>query len=349
MARKRWPSVLAVVLALLLSAIWLGGRLLQPERVTAFVLNAISRASGLQITVTQPADYAFRPEPRLRLTGVQVRAPGTEQSMLDMGSLDISLPWNTLLGGEPVIRSLAIADAQADIARLSAWIASRPENTGAPNWPVLEDGLQISRSRIMGTNWSVQLNNLTLPRFAIDSALDLRIDGSIQRDASNDSPEASEWPFVLHLNALPRQLSTDISLQVNKLQLDATSPLPTLKAHGGAALGAINTLVLDGELANWPEAWPPLPQPIAAASTPLTFQLKASGTGNEDLNISASLSREQTQLNVQLQLAQLQAWLTAEPGSPLPPITGTLQSDRLEIEGNTLEGVRISIELDAPP
>lgn len=346
MARKRWPMVLAIVSALMLLAIWLGGRLLQPERVTAFVLDAISRASGLQISVTQPADYAFRPEPRLRLSGVQVRMPGETRSMLDIGTLDISLPWDTLFGGEPVIRSLAIADAQADVARLGDWLASRPESSGPVTWPVLEDGLQISRSLIIGTGWQVRLNSLTLPRFAMDSSLDLGIDGNVQRNASSDSPAATDWPFALRLVALPRQLTSNLSLEVSALQLDAASPLPSVKAHGGAAFGTSSTLILDGELADWPEAWPPLPQPMATSHTPLTFQLKAGGTGRADLELTASLSRDQTVLNLQLQLAQLQAWLDAEPGSPLPPITGTLQTDRLDIEGNTLEGVRISIEPD---
>jgi len=345
MRRKRWLIVLAAVAAMLL-AVWLGGRLLQPQRITGLVIAAIERASGLQISVAQPADYAFRPEPRLRLSGVRVRVPGATQSMLEIGLLDLTVPWNTLLGGEPVIRALHIEGARVDLPRLDEWLRQRPASAGA--WPVLEEGLQVRDSRVIGAGWSAQVQTLEVPHFAMQQPLTLRLAGSVRRDPA-DGTTATDWPFTLSMDALPRELGSTIAVDLRTLNMVAASPLPTFQASGDAAFGDPLALRLHGELANWPAAWPPLPQPLAAATCALAFEIKAIGSGSADLQVDASLRREQTRIAVQVPLAQLQAWRDAVPGSPLPPITAELHSDHLQIEGASLDDVSIRIEADPPP
>lgn len=341
MKRKRWLIALAVTAASLLLAVWIGGRLLQPQRITGFVIAAIERASGLQINVAQPADYAFRPTPRLRLSGVRATVPGANGALFDIGLLDVSLPWNTLFGGDPVIRALRIEGASVDVARLAEWLGQRPTHDGG-TWPVLENGLQVRDSRLIGAGWSVQIHTLELPHFAMQQPLALRLAASIQRDASN-------WPFTLDIDALPRGRGSGVALDVRALDMIAPPPLPTFHASGGAAFGDHLSLSLRGELADWPEAWPPLPQPLAAAKSPLAFELKAIGSGSADLQVDANLRREQTRVAVRVPLAPLRAWLDAAPGSPLPPIVAELHSDQLQIDGTRLDNVRIQLEPDPQP
>lgn len=348
MRRKRWLIVLAAIAATLLLAVWLGGRLLQPQRITGYVIAVIERASGLQVSVAQPADYAFRPTPRLRLSGVHVTDPGTSATLFDIGLLDISLPWNTLFGGDPVIRALLIEGARVEVVPLGKWLSQRPPGgTGA--WPVLDDGLQVRDSRLIGDGWSARIQTLELPQFAMQTPLNLRLAASVRRDHNDPATVAVDWPFTLSIDALPRALGSGMALDLQTLKLAAASPLPTFHASGGLAFGEQLSLSLSGELAQWPAAWPPLPQPLAAATSPLAFAIKAIGSGTADLQVDASLSREQTRIAVQVPLAQLQGWLDATPGSPLPPILAQLHSDQLQIEGARLDDVSIRIEADPQP
>jgi hypothetical protein len=346
MKRKRWPIVLAALAATLLLALWLGSRLLQPQRVTGFLIAAIERASGLQVSVSQPADYAFRPAPRLRLSGVRVSTADAAPPLFEIGLLDLSLPWNTLLGGAPVIRALRIERASVDVAGLSEWLSQRPPSAGG-EWPVLEDGLQIRDSRLIGAGWSAQVQTLDVPHFALEQPLALSLSASIRRDPSDAAGTPADWPFALRIDALPRQLGSGIALDLRALQMDAPSPLPSLQASGAVAFGDSVALNLDGTLADWPADWPPLPLP--ASTNSLAFQLKATGSGVADLDLTASLQRDGTRIELQLLPAQLRAWLDAEPGTPLPPLRGELESDQLEIDGTRLEGVHIRVEPDPQP
>lgn len=346
MRRKRWPIVLAALAATLLLALWLGSRLLQPQRVTGFLIAAIERASGLQVSVSQPADYAFRPTPRLRLSGVRVSTANAAPPLFEIGLLDVSLPWDTLLGGAPVIRALHIERASVDVAGLSEWLSQRPPGTGN-EWPVLEDGLQIRDSRLIGAGWSAQVQTLDVPHFALEQPLALSLRASIRRDPGDAAGTPTDWPLTLRVDALPRHLGSGIALDLRALQMDAASPLPSLQASGAVAFGDRVALNLDGALADWPAGWPPLP--LAASTSSLTFQLKATGSGAADLDLTASLQRDGTRIEVQLLPAQLRAWLDAEPGTPLPPLRGELESDQLEIDGTHLEGVHIRVEPDPQP
>src|SRR3546814_14735152 len=115
MRRRKTLIVLAIVAAMFIVAAWLVARLLQPERLTPMLLAAITEASGLEISVGAPADYALRPEPRLRLHGVLATAPGNPQQLLEIGLLDLALPWQQLFGGAPVITAVAAEHARLHV------------------------------------------------------------------------------------------------------------------------------------------------------------------------------------------------------------------------------------------
>src|SRR3546814_20559508 len=119
------------------------------------LLAAITEASGLEISVGAPADYALRPEPRLRLHGVLATAPGNPQPLLEIGLLDIALPWQTLFGGEPVITAVAIDNARLHVAALQTWLQQR-EASASSTWPTLQDGLEVRNSVGIGDDWPLQ-------------------------------------------------------------------------------------------------------------------------------------------------------------------------------------------------
>ncbi|MFA6986704.1 MAG: hypothetical protein WC213_10905, partial [Arenimonas sp.] len=52
---------------------------------------------------------------------------------------------------------------------------------------------------------------------------------------------------------------------------------------------------------------------------------------------------EPTTLQASLRVGDLQQWLAAADGSPLPPINGTLSTPSLEFDGVKLLGVEVEI------
>jgi len=343
MRARSWLIALALIAALILAAIWLLGRLLQPERLTPILLAAIGEASGLALSVSEPADYGLRPQPRLRLRGVRATTPGSNEVLLEIGMLDVELPWQTLFGGEPVVSAVAIDDARVHVAALHTWLQQR--QASAPStWPTLQNGLQISNSVVIGDRWRVQIDALALSRFALAKATALTLTGHVLRDTRNG---ASDWPVRLNIDTVISRGDAATVFKPLALALDAPSPLPTLHAHGELTIATMMQFSLTGELARWPAQWPALPGTDPA----LAMAFVVAGRGPEPLAmaLSASLEQAATQMRINLVPAQLQAWLESDPASPLPPLSGELHGERMVIDGNELEGVEIRIQADAEP
>lgn len=124
--------------------------------------------------------------------------------------------------------------------------------------------------------------------------------------------------------------------------------IPQARARGSVTLGQTLHLQLDGHLARWPQGWPALPAPLATSASPLPFSLRYQGAPAFTDAATLSLRRDTTLFDARFRLPELQAWLDAGgTGSPLPPMTGTLTTPRIELDGVTLDGVQI--QLDEPP
>jgi len=120
-------------------------------------------------------------------------------------------------------------------------------------------------------------------------------------------------------------------------------PLPTLDARGTLALGRKLTLQLGGALAQWPQAWPALPQPLGRSRSPLRFALRYNGAPNLDDEAALQLHRDATRFDGRFRLPRVLDWIEAKQGSPLPPLSGRLTTPTVEISGATLEGVEIEM------
>src|SRR3546814_6632374 len=79
--RKPAKLLLTAAAALLLLALALH-LLLQPQRVTGFVLNALGDALGLEITATGSSEYRLRGTPVLVVHYVGAREPGAATPLL---------------------------------------------------------------------------------------------------------------------------------------------------------------------------------------------------------------------------------------------------------------------------
>lgn len=134
------------------------------------------------------------------------------------------------------------------------------------------------------------------------------------------------------------------------------SLVPTLDAQGQVALGDTLRLHLDGRMADWPPSWPALPAPLSRSSAPLPFALDYDGAASLEDVAKLALARDATRFSARFRLPEVLAWIdrlgpggVPGTGSPLPPLSGSLQTPRLELDGATLDGVRIEISDDASP
>jgi hypothetical protein len=128
------------------------------------------------------------------------------------------------------------------------------------------------------------------------------------------------------------------------LVLDGDGSVPDGQARGSLSVGRKLRLQLDGALAGWPDAWPALPPPLSASTSPLPFALDYQGALAFSDSAALSLRRDATTLDARFRLPDVLAWIDAGgQGSPLPPLAGTLSTPRVELDGATLEDVEMEL------
>ena len=157
----------------------------------------------------------------------------------------------------------------------------------------------------------------------------------------------SNLPFVLGA-AGPLHFDEGVwALDPAALILHGRGLVPNASAKGALALGRRLVMRLHGDIAAWPEAWPALPAPLSGSTSPLAFNLDYVGQVDFSEIASLALQRDATKFDARFKLPAILAWLDAGvPGSPLPPLTGHLQTPRVDIAGTTLEGVEIDFQDD---
>jgi hypothetical protein len=176
--RKPAKLLLATAAALLLLAVALH-LLLQPQRVTGFVLNALGDALDLEITATGSSEYHLRGTPVLVVRDVVAREPGAATPLLRARRVYVSLPWSTVRsrGAQLDITRIELDAPALDLPALQHWLAARPP--GESRMPTLSDGLQVVDGRIDGNGWRVDGLALSLPSFHPDQRVRGRAGGRV--------------------------------------------------------------------------------------------------------------------------------------------------------------------------
>ncbi len=339
-----WLIALVIVALLLAIGVWYVGRLLQPERLTALLLDRAGRELGLELRTGAPGDYALRPEPRLLLEGLTATIPGERAPLLRAARAELSLPWSTLRGKTETltVTRIALEAPDLDLVALRGWLDSRPPSDEPLSIPRLTDGLEITGGTVRDDGWSLAELTLSLPGLRDGEAATLEATARLRL-------QQRATPFTLTLAVVPAMQGETLVLGDIDLRLQASSPLPNLAAKGELRYGERLALALAGQLDGWPEGWPALPEPLAASSSPLPFTLRYDGAADLSAPTALSLARDETKFDARLVLTRLSDWLDTQPASPLPPLTGTLTAPKLVIEGVELEGVRVELQQDAPP
>lgn len=159
---------------------------------------------------------------------------------------------------------------------------------------------------------------------------------------------AQVLPFRLGVNGSLDLDQQGMRLMPFVLRLYGDTAVPDLTAQGRLIVASHLQVQLQGMLADWPPAWPPLPSPLATSRAPLPFTLNYVGAADLSAPLTLTLRRDATQLQTRLAWPHLQTWLQAPgTGSPLPPLDGWLSAPTLDVNGIRLEGVELRIK-DTP-
>jgi hypothetical protein len=178
----------------------------------------------------------------------------------------------------------------------------------------------------------------------------IRLDNAVLGAQSRYVTGETSLPFALGL-AGPLLLSDQtIALQPAGVSLRGGEVMPTLDAAGGFTFADGLRLQLDGNLANWPSAWPALPPPLGQSDSPLPFALAYHGASDLSDVAALTLRRDQTVFDARFRLFEVLDWSAiGAKGSPLPPLSGSLTTPKLEVSGALLEGVELRLEDPAIP
>ena len=152
-------------------------------------------------------------------------------------------------------------------------------------------------------------------------------------------------PFAFALTSPMLLREGTLALAPAGVALRGDGLLPRVDARGALALGGHLLLELDGQLADWPEAWPALPPPIGASDSPLPFALRYLGRTSLADAARLHLQRDDTVFDARFRLPRITAWLAdGAAGSPVPPLSGQLSTPALEISGARLQGIEVEFE-----
>lgn len=159
------------------------------------------------------------------------------------------------------------------------------------------------------------------------------------------SSDGTDLPFALGLHG-PMAFN-DASWRIVPMQavLRGGDRIPDLRGRGSLSLGQSLKLHLDGKIAAWPTGWPTLPEPLAHSTSPLPFALDYAGRMDLGDIATLALQRDEARFNARFRVPDTAIWANAGAGdSPLPPLSGTLRTPRIDIAGAALEGVEMEVD-----
>lgn len=340
--RRRWPWLLLVPLLAL--GAWAGLRaLLEPARLSAYLLRQAQTASGLEFTLAAPADVGFWPDLHLQLDGLSARAPGAASPLLRVARVEAVLPWSVLRSSTLQLRRLRLAQPQLELPLLQAWLASRADAGPPAPWqlPELEAALEIEAGTILADGWRIESLELQLDSLQAGRPALLAASGSWQQ--ADRAPQ----PFALRLETTPQQRGDALRFEPLTLQVETPFAL-TLAGHVLLRHPHQLQLALHGALPRWPAQWPALPVPQTADGAAIQLQVDYDGTPDLRGDLALHLTQGDASLVGATSLAALRLWLDTPTAAGLPPLRAELQAPLLELGTSRLHGVRLRVREAAP-
>ena len=372
--RRRWLLLAGVTLLLAVGGWWIN-RQLEPNRLTATVLEKAGAALQLDLRFSGQPEYAFKPEPRLLLPNFSARG-ADGKIFLSAKRAEILLPWSTITGGEAVITRIQLDRPVLDLPGLRRWMATLPSKPF--KLPTLSKGLEVVDGTVQDDSFSVTALALNLPHLKTGDPATVTAKGLL-------TASSSRMPFELKAAAKTPGLDSDLTadltaklpapphpvgassaaiavpnlslklvahytyadskftLEASSISLQADDPLPSLAGSAKLSLATQLELQFDGALTSWPKTWPALPPSVAKAGEKLPIHLGYRGKPDFSDPLSLVMAREPTVLEATVRIPELKQWLATKDASLLPPLNGKLRTPSLDFDGVQMQGVEIEV------
>ena len=253
---------------------------------------------------------------------------------IDLPNLALNLPLHARVRGRYLAAPISIpADLRLTITHLNHLLAGQASAvSGAGTLTLVDAG-----------GWHIPA------QVSLTGPLQIGKDSALMRPAklgiaARYISASSDLPFQLGVYAPMVFNNAAWRFVPATLVLRGGGMIPNAQARGSVSVGARLRLHLDGALDTWPLAWPALPMPLAASSSTLPCVLDYQGAPAFSDAATLTLRRDATIFRAQFQLPEVLTWLDASEGSPLPPLSGSLTTPRIQIPGATLDGVQIEID-----
>lgn len=173
-SRKRIVLIALAAMVVLASTLrWVS----QPSQVAVLILDRVGATLGLQITASGTSQYRLRGTPMLVVRDLVARQSGAKNAVLTAERIELSLPWQTIRarGADLTVMRIELDAPHLDITALQAWQATRPP--AETRIPTLTEGLKIVRGSIIGSGWSIEALDLSLPSLHPQQPVSARLSG----------------------------------------------------------------------------------------------------------------------------------------------------------------------------
>lgn len=342
--RRRWLW-LGVLPALALGGFFGLRALLQPERLSVFLLRQASDATGLELALSEPADIGFWPDLHLELSGLTATVPGETAPVLRAEQVEAVLPWSALRSQTLQLRSLRLHRPAIDVAQFRRWLDERADRgpSQALTLPRLDAALAIDQGRIVGDGWEISGLSLQLPSLRDGRPTTLALAGRLER------ANKPNLPFDVRIAVTPQQRGDELRLDPLTLSaIDAGQESAWLQLTGSLALRHPQHLGLSlhGTMPQWPTAWSALPLPASPEDEKVHLSFDYAGAPDLQGALTLRVVRGDEALDGVAQLGDVLGWAGDTTASPLPPLRGALNAARLQFGSVELRGVRVRIEDD---
>ncbi len=339
-SRRSLLIVLAVLAALLVSGAILVQRLLEPARLSAFLLERAGQLTGLNLQLDSPAQIGFWPDLHLELTGLSASAPDAATPMLRVARTELSLPWASLTADQVALQNLRLIEPAIDWAALNDWLAREGGQAGPPASPMLptfDAAVQIVQGRIESPDFRIEALDLSLPYLIENRSTTLSAKGRWVRGETTQ-------PFALTLQTMPAWNGGQLRLAplALGLVLDGSGIEPLALDGEVSWNGQYLAFIANSQLRQWPSRWPTLPLPDADEAI-VEFALSYTGDASLRGDAALGLQRGGDAITASLRLGDLVAWLEGD-GNALPPLTGSIDAARLHVEGIDIDGFRLRFD-----
>lgn len=328
-----------IAIAVLWSTLRSRGALLEVERVE--LEGAVLDLPALQAwqATRPPAETRIPTLTRgVSISDARIDAAGwhVEKIRIDVPSLHPQRPVTARVAGRYVDAPTS-ADFDLDVA-----LAKPASVTGA----AASGTFAIARDAATGAGWRLPGTiKVSGPLRLTDGQLRIT-PARVGVTARYESGE-TRLPFVLGLHGPLLFRDATLAIAPAGVALRGEGVLPVFDARGRIALGRRLLMELEGRMPAWKDAWPALPPPLGQSTSALPFRLRYLGKVDASDTATLQLRRDDTRFDARFRLPDVLGWANAPaPGSPLPPLDGTLATPRMEISGATLQGVEI--EFDDP-